>query len=130
MDDDRQALLAAAQQARRQAYAPYSRYHVGAAVRGGSGQIYAGCNVENSSYGLSICAERSAVFAAVLGGERRIDALALFSPASPLAMPCGACRQVLNEFASPDAAVIVANEQGEQRTLSLSEIFPYPFTLL
>jgi cytidine deaminase len=123
-------LLAAAELAREHAYAPYSHYAVGAAVLGGKGSLYAGCNVENASYGLSVCAERAAVFAAVGAGERQIQALAVVSRGASPAMPCGACRQVLQEFAaSPEMPIVVATIEGAQRTTTLAELLPKPFRL-
>src|SRR4051794_18230299 len=95
----------AARAAVKSCYAPYSKFRVGAAVLGGSGKIYAGCNVENASYGLCNCAERTAIFTAVAAGERAIRAVAVFTPTPGLTMPCGACRQVINEF-GPEAQVI------------------------
>jgi cytidine deaminase len=109
MDDE--ALLAAARESALAAYAPYSRFRVGAAVRAGDA-VFRGCNVENASFGLTICAERNAIFAAVAAGHRRIDALALAcvdaAPHSgPALMPCGACRQVMAEFAAAGMQVHV-----------------------
>lgn len=128
--DNEGALLEAAIAARRHAYAPYSRYQVGAAVRCPDGQVFSGCNVENASYGLTVCAERNAIFAAVAAGQRHIDLVVVVTAASPPGTPCGACRQVLQEFASsPDMPVIVANEQGETRRFSLAELLPSPFIL-
>lgn len=128
--DDVRLLLAAAEIARENAYAPYSRYAIGAAVLGGKGRMYAGCNVENVSYGLSICAERAAVFAAIGAGERQVQALAVVSEGQQPAMPCGACRQVLQEFAaSADIPVVVATTDGAQRSTTLGELLPEPFRL-
>jgi cytidine deaminase len=124
------ALLAAARQAAEGAYAPYSRFRVGAAVRAGA-RIFSGANVENASYGLSICAERAAIFAAISAGARRIDALALAcvdaaADASPGAlMPCGACRQVMAEFAGADLAVHV----DRIGAFTLGQLLPQAFTL-
>lgn len=97
-------LAAAARAAAARAYAPYSRFSVGAAVLGGSGAVYSGSNVENASYGLSLCAERNAVAAAIAAGERTIRAVAIYTPTAAPTMPCGACRQVLFEFGA-DASV-------------------------
>jgi len=119
-------LLAAAKKARTQAYAPYSQFAVGAAVLTKSGEIFSGCNVENSSYGLTVCAERVAAFAAVTGGSRELVGIALVAdmPAPPL--PCGACRQVLSEF-NPQMWVVCANLQGKQRRFRLDELLPEAF---
>lgn len=112
------------------AYAPYSRFQVGAAVLGESGTIYQGCNVENASYGLSVCAERVAVFKAVCAGERSIKATAISCSGGKAAPPCGACRQVLAEFARKDAPVniyLVSDEGVETHTLD--ELLPKAFKL-
>jgi len=122
--------MAAAREASRLAYCPYSHFHVGAAVWA-KGTIFQGANVENASYGLTVCAERTAVFAAVLAGAPRIEALAVSCVDAPtgsepsLLMPCGACRQVLAEFASSDAPVIV----DQVGTFTLAEILPMAFRL-
>jgi len=123
---DRDALLAAAWRAREQAYAPYSGFAVGAAVLGASGRVFAGANVENASYGLTICAERVAITAAVSAGERRIAALAVVTGASQPTPPCGACRQVLWEF-GPEAEVVVENRRGERRRWTARELLPEAF---
>lgn len=99
-------LIVAALKARKNAYCPYSRYAVGAAVLTASGRVYSGCNIENSSYGLSICAERTAIFAAVAAGDKKIRALCV-ATRSP--KPCGACRQVLMEFAGPGSPVLLVD---------------------
>jgi cytidine deaminase len=98
-------LLREAAEVRKHAYAPYSEYPVGAAVLGKSGRVYTGCNVENASYGLSICAERAAIFKGVSEGEKEFEALAVVT--SNGGTPCGACRQVFFEFAKPGSAVVV-----------------------
>ncbi|HEX3765221.1 MAG TPA: cytidine deaminase [Kofleriaceae bacterium] len=122
-------LEASAQDAQRRAYAPYSKFRVGAAVRM-AGEIFEGANIENASYGLSICAERTAVFAAVLSGAHRLEAVAVCTDASPPSSPCGACRQVLLEFAPDPAAVTVTaiNPAGERRSWTLAELIPDGFS--
>lgn len=121
-------LLAAAAAARYQAYAPYSRFRVGAAVLTAGGQIFTGCNVENVSYGLAICAERVAVFKAAADGEREVVAVAVVIEGEP-AFPCGACLQVIQEFAGEEPPVIIAaNTSGAVETKRLSECLPCAFT--
>jgi len=126
---DDAALEARACDAQRRAYAPYSRFPVGAAVRM-SGEVFDGANIENASYGLGICAERTAVFAAVLSGAHRLEAVAVCTEASPPSSPCGACRQVLLEFAPDPAAVTVTavNPRGERRSWTLAELLPDGFS--
>ena len=120
-------LVEAARVVRERAYAPYSSFRVGAAIRADNGQIFTGCNVENASYGATICAERSAILAMVAAGQQRIRAVAVFTDADTLAMPCGLCRQVISEF-QREAQVIVANPR-ERRTLRFDALFPEPFVL-
>ncbi|MDR1388792.1 MAG: cytidine deaminase [Treponema sp.] len=123
---DMNALFAAAQKAAEAAYAPYSRFRVGAALLSSDGAVYTGCNVENRSYGLTICAERSAVVRAVSDGKRSFTALAIATPdsASPVG-PCGACRQVLSEFMPPEAPVFFAGAGPEQVSTTLGILYPY-----
>ena len=118
------ALVKAASEARGRAYAPYSGLRVGAAVLAG-GAVYTGCNVENASYGLTICAERSAVFAAVAAGQRRIDAVAVAGDGERPTAPCGACRQVLHEFGPAMAVIMVA--RGTLLVRPLAELLPLAF---
>ncbi len=119
------ALVAAANEARRRAHAPYSHFSVGAAVRTGSGRIFAGCNVENASTGLTVCAERVAIWKAVSEGESQFEALAVVTEHG--AMPCGACRQVMSEFAL-DLPILVADTAGHVLVTSLTALYPQPFT--
>ena len=123
--NDFRSLLDAARVAREQAYAPYSRFAVGAALRTKSGRIFTGCNVENLSFGLTICAERAAVFAAVAAGEREFEALAVVADSREPVAPCGACRQVLAEF-SPALPVCSANLEGVVFESSIAELLPRP----
>ena len=118
-------LIIKAMEAREKAHAPYSQFAVGAALLARSGQVYTGCNVENASYGLSICAERTAVFKAVSEGERDFEAIAVVTENG--VTPCGACRQVLMEFGE-DIQVIVADETGRYRVFTLRELLPEAFT--
>jgi cytidine deaminase len=108
------------------AYAPYSRFVVGAAALGGSGRIYAGCNVENASYGLCNCAERTAVFSAVAAGEKTIKAVAVYTPTPLPTAPCGACRQVIHEF-GPEALVISVCDTKNRIDTRLSALLPAAF---
>jgi cytidine deaminase len=121
-----QDLIAAARTASERAYCPYSRFPVGAAVLTSSGAIFVGCNVENASYGLTICAERNALFAMVAAGEREIDALIVYMPIAAPAAPCGACRQVLNEF-GPEARVVCVSDGPVRIDVRLSELMPAAF---
>lgn len=122
-----QQLIEAAQKAQSHAYAPYSRFTVGAAVLGEKGTVYTGCNVENSSYGLTICAERNAIFHAVAAGERRFQGIAISGDSEDFTMPCGACRQVMAEFRIP--YVIVTKPDGTYRVMTLEELLPHGFML-
>lgn len=119
-------LIAAAGKAQKRAYAPYSHFYVGAAVLGENGVIYTGCNVENSSYGLSCCAERNAIFHAVSQGCRQFEALAVVGNEA-YTMPCGACRQVMAEFSIP--CVIVTKADGSYRVLAVQDLLPFAFQL-
>ena len=121
---DKESLCRAAAEAAESAYAPYSGYAVGAAVLGESGDVHTGCNVENRSYGLSMCAERVAVFNALRAGEDEIKAVAVHTRDG--ATPCGACRQVMLEFAAPDAAVYAAGPGGI-REYKLGDLLPQAF---
>lgn len=118
-------LLEAAREVAGHAHAPYSEYPVGAALRDEQGRVWAGCNVENVSYGLTMCAERSAVFAMVAGGGKRVrEILILTVDAGP---PCGACLQVLSEFGNGDLAIHLATSEGVRQTCSLKDLMPHAF---
>lgn len=121
-------LLAAAKAAQKKAHAPYSKFRVGAALLTKSGKIYTGCNVENASYGLTICAERVAITKAVSDGHRQFQAIAVVAPSAALS-PCGACRQFLAEFG--DMAVICADSRNltSLQTYQLAELLPHAFEL-
>jgi len=122
----RATLLRTAKASAKRAYAPYSHFPVGAAILTGSGKIYGGCNVENASYGLCNCAERTAIFSAVASGEERVKAVVVYTPTPSPTMPCGACRQVINEF-GPDAVVISVCDGGETIETTLGALLPGAF---
>lgn len=125
------ALIQAARDGTVNAYAPYSNFKVGAAVLAESGKVYTGCNVENASYGLTVCAERVAIQKAVSEGERRISAVAIVAGENGIGRPCGACLQVISEFAvSADIPIITASAgDGSHDIHSLGEYLPLPFEL-
>jgi cytidine deaminase len=126
---ERAALVAAARAVRSHAHAPYSKFKVGAAVRDERGRIHVGCNVENASYGLTVCAERNAVAAAVAAGARRIRVVAVASGARPPASPCGACRQVIAELGGADTEVLIAGATGAPERTTLGALLPRAFSL-
>ncbi len=121
-----EVLLSRAAAARERAYAPYSHYHVGAAVLMESGQVFSGCNVENAVYPLGLCAERVAVFKAVSEGERRVQAVAVSTENG--GSPCGACRQVLREFGDETMIVLLVDASGRVREMTLGELLPESFS--
>lgn len=124
LEPEWRALVDAAAEARRGAYAPYSRFPVGAAVRVASGRIYTGSNIENAAWGLTVCAERVAIFRAVSAGERDLKALAVVTDTG--STPCGSCRQVMAEFAEA-LPVVIADTSGHAWRTSLAELLPLPF---
>lgn len=119
-------LLEKAQKASENAYAPYSKFSVGACVLAGSGEIYTGSNVENASYGLSICAERNAIFNAIANGEKFIAAIAIYAPKMEDCLPCGACRQVIREFKKDKIDVIMQTKDGK-KVYEIDELLPGSF---
>lgn len=119
-------LIQAARDAMKHAHAPYSGYKVGAALLCEDGTVVTGCNVENASYGLTNCAERTAVFSAVAGGQTRFKAMAVAASGKPPPFPCGACRQVLAEFCPADFPVHVAASEGHE-TITMGELLPHVF---
>lgn len=114
--------------ARKKAYAPYSKFKVGAALEATNGKIYTGCNVENSSYGLTVCAERVALFKAVSEGVKKFKRIALVAETKSPCPPCGVCRQALYEFA-PNLEVVMANTRGKTKVLKLGALLAHPFSL-
>lgn len=129
--DDTQltALVAAADQVRRRAYAPYSNFAVGAAVVSADGRVFLGCNVENASFGLSLCAERAALAAAVAGGVRQVTAVVIVADARVPPAPCGACRQWMAELGSQSMEVVAANLKGDIHRYELGRLLPHAFCL-
>ncbi len=119
-------LVQAARAARERAHVPFSNFKVGAAIADENNRIFTGCNIENASYGLTMCAERVAIFKAVSEGAGKLRQIALFANTETLTLPCGACRQILWEFCG-DAELTLANPAGKQETLTLKQIFPRPF---
>jgi cytidine deaminase len=119
-------LVAEARRARENAHAKYSGFQVGAALRSTSGRVFGGCNVENATYGLTVCAERVAIFKAISEGEREFDAIAVVTDTETLTPPCGACRQLIWEFCG-DVPVVLANLRGKQEILRMRDLFPKPF---
>ena len=126
---DYKILMDKAKEASKSSYSPFSRFVVGAAVLASSGKIYEGCNVENSSFGLTICAERCAIFKAVSEGEREILAVAIYSPNSDSCYPCGACRQVMFEFQGNEEISVVTEEMGKLEIKKLSYFLPCGFRI-
>jgi cytidine deaminase len=120
------ALLETAFAARKNAHAPYSGFLVGAALECEDGRTFSGCNIESASYGLTCCAERTAVFAAIAAGARKFRRLAVATDAARLTPPCGACRQVLWDLCG-DIEIFLGNSNGDSLTFQLSDLFPHPF---
>lgn len=116
----------AARKAAQASYSPYSEFRVGAAILSGSGKVYTGTNVENASYGLCNCAERTAIFTAAAAGERQVRAVAVYTPTKTATTPCGACRQVINEF-GPEALVISVCDSADRIETTLDQLLPAAF---
>jgi cytidine deaminase len=127
-DDDIERLVAAAKRASSSSYSPYSKFAVGAAVLDVSGEVFAGTNVENASFGLTICAERAAIFAAVAAGRRDLQTVVVYTPTATPTAPCGACRQVINEF-NPRARVISVCDGDARLDATIDQLLPYAFRL-
>ena len=120
------SLVAAALEVRKNAHAPFSKFQVGAALEDETGRVHTGCNVENATYGLTLCAERVAVFKAISEGARKFRRIAVVADTDALTPPCGACRQILWEFCG-NIDIILANPRGKTETLHLRDLFPRPF---
>lgn len=123
----RDDMIALAKQAMARAYAPYSKFQVGACLRTDTGKLYAGANVENAAYPQGQCAEASAIGAMIAGGDRKIVEIVVMGAGTALCTPCGGCRQRLNEFASADTPIHVCGPEGVRRTVTLGELLPYSF---
>jgi len=123
-----ESLVAAAREVSENAYAPYSKFRVGAAALDERGRVHVGCNVENASYGLTVCAERNALFAMVAAGGKRLVAMALYTPTDEPVTPCGACRQVIAEF-GPEATLVAACKGSNPNLHKASELLPQAFTI-
>ena len=123
----REELCKAAQAMLARAYVPYSHFPVGAVLECADGSVFTGCNVENAAYGPSICAERTAVVKAVSEGHRDFARIAIAADTEQFCPPCGVCRQVLSEFAGGELEVVLVNNRGEMRTLTLNDLLPYRF---
>ena len=125
-EESLQSLIETATDARLQSVAPFSRFLVGAAVRTENGKVYTGCNVESASYGLTVCAERVAIWKALSEGERQFTELAVVADTESLTPPCGTCRQIIWEFAK-HATVVLANLRGQRETVSVKDLLPRAF---
>lgn len=126
---DYNELLEEAKEISKKAYAPFSKFYVGACVLASSGKTYVGCNVENSSYGLTICAERNAIAKAITHGETSIQAIAIYSPNMEDCSPCGACRQVIFEFQKDNEIEVITKVKNSYKVRKINELLPYGFKL-
>jgi cytidine deaminase len=125
-EEDMQSLIETAQKARGESVAPFSNFKVGAAVKTESGKVYTGCNIESASYGLTVCAERVAIWKALSEGERKFTELAVVADTETLTPPCGTCRQIIWEFAR-GAKIVFANLDGKSETFDIAELLPRAF---
>jgi cytidine deaminase len=126
-EESLEQLIETAKQARLQSIAPFSNFLVGAAVKTAAGKVYTGCNVESASYGLTVCAERVAIWKALSEGERHFTELAVVADTETLTPPCGTCRQIIHEFCGDDATIVMANLHGEMEKCSTKELLPRAF---
>ena len=129
MNYDYNLLMDKAKEASKRSYSPFSKFAVGASVLTKEGNIYSGCNIENSSFGMTICAERCAIFKAVSEGDKEILAVAIYSPNEDDCYPCGACRQVMYEFQGETEIEIITEEKGKLNIKKLSDFLPYGFKI-
>jgi cytidine deaminase len=124
---DYKELIQAARKAKKNSHSPYSKFRVGAALLTKSGKIYTGCNIENSSYSLTVCAERTALFKAVSEGEKKFLAMVISTDVKDFISPCGACRQVISDLAG-DIDIVLTNGVGKTKIMRMKELLPHPFT--
>ncbi len=129
MNIDYKLLMDKAKEASKMSYSPFSKFAVGAGVLAGSGKIYSGCNIENSSFGMTICAERCAIFKAISEGEKEILAVAIYSPNEDDCYPCGACRQVMYEFQGDSEVEIITEEKDNLNVRKMSDFLPFGFKI-
>ena len=127
IDEALQQLIDTAKTARLQSIAPFSNFLVGAAVKTQAGKVYTGCNIESASYGLTVCAERVAIWKALSEGERHFTELAIVADTESLTPPCGTCRQIIHEFCRDDATIVLANLRGETEICTIDELLPRAF---
>jgi cytidine deaminase len=127
MEESLQQLIETAKTARLHSIAPFSKFLVGAAVKTAAGKVYTGCNVESASYGLTVCAERVAIWKALSEGERHFTELAIVADTGTLTPPCGTCRQIIHEFCGDEATIVLANLHGETEVCRMAELLPRAF---
>ena len=120
-------MLQMAREAMDRAYAPYSKFSVGAVIKAESGRLYAGCNVENAAYPAGSCAEQGAISAMILGGDRKISEMVVMGNGDALVSPCGSCRQRIREFSTPDAVIHICDRNGVRKSVTLGELLPISF---